>query len=74
MKGKIGEGDFELKRAVLSRNADVCSKHKADSGCCSFVEHEIEIEEGAIPHREGARRMRPHKSEKCTAEKEKVLE
>ena len=74
LKGKIGEGDFESLLAVLNRNADVFSKHKADIGCCNFVEHEIELEEGAIPHREGARRMTPHKSEACRAEIEMLLE
>ena len=39
LKGKIGEGDFELLREVLNRNADVFSKHKADISCCNFVEH-----------------------------------
>ena len=73
LKGKIGEGDFELLREVLNRNADVFSKHKADIGCCNFVEHEIELEEGAVPHREGARRMTPHKSEACRAEIEMLL-
>ena len=49
LKGKIGEGDFESLRAVLNRNAAVFSKHKTDIGCCNFVEHEIELEEGAVP-------------------------
>ena len=74
LKGKIGEGDFELRREVLNRNADVFSKHKADIGCCNFVKHEIELDEGAVPHREGARRMTPHKSEACRAEIEMLLE
>ena len=73
-KGKIGEGDFEKLRDVLNRIADVFSKHKAHIGCCNFVEHEIELEEGAVPHREGARRMTPHKSEACRAEIEMLLE
>ena len=73
LTGKIGEGDFELLRAVLNRNADVSSKHKADIGCCNFAEHEIELEEGALPHREGARTMTPHKSEACRAEIEMLL-
>ena len=38
------------------------------------VEHEIELEEGAVPHREGVRRMTPHKSEACRAEIEMLLE
>ena len=74
LRGKLGEGDFESLRAVLNRNADVFSELKADIGCCNFVEHEIELEEGAIPHREGARRMMPHKSEACRAEIERLLE
>ena len=61
-------------RDLLNRNADVFSKHKVDIGCCSFVEHEIELEEGAVPHREGARLMTPHKSEACRAEIEMLLE
>ena len=74
LKGKIGEGDFEKLRDLLDRNAEVFSKHKADIGCYNFVEHEIELEEGAVPHREGARRMTPHKSEACRAEIEMLLE
>ena len=70
LKGKIGKRDFELLRAVLNRNADVFSKHKADIGCCNFVEHEIELEDGAVPHR----RMTPHKSAACRAEIEMLLE
>ena len=74
LKGKIREEDFEKLRDVLNRNADVFSKHKADIGCCNFVEHEIELEEGAVPHREGARRMTPHKLEACRMEIEMLLE
>ena len=59
---------------MLNRNADVFSKHKADIGCCNFVEHEIEIEEGSVPHREGARRMTPNKSEACRKEIEMLME
>ena len=44
------------------------------SGCCNFVEHEIELEENAVPHREGARRMTPHKSDACRKEIETLLE
>ena len=41
LRGKTGEGDFESLGAALNRNADVFSKHKADIGCCNFVQHEI---------------------------------
>ena len=67
LRGKIGEGDFESLRVGLNRNADVFSKHKADIGCCNFVEHQIELEEGA-------KRMTPHKSEACRAEIAIMLE
>ena len=74
MKGKISDKELGSLRAVLSRNADVFSKHKADIGCCNFVEHEIEMEEGSVPHREGARRMTSHKSEACRKEIEMLME
>ena len=44
LKGKISDMELDSLRAVLSRNADVFSKHKADIGRCNFLEHEIEIE------------------------------
>ena len=52
LKDKISDKELDSLRAVLNRNADVFSKHKADIGCFNFVEHEIEIEEGSVPHRE----------------------
>ena len=63
LRTKISDKELDSLRAVLSRNADVFSKHKADIGCCNFVQHEIEIKAGSVPQREGARRMIPHKSE-----------
>ena len=74
LKAKISDKELGSLRAVLNRNADVFSKHKADIGCCNFVEHEIEIEEGSVPHREGARRMIPNKSEACRKEIEMLME
>ena len=75
LRGKISENELDSLRAVLSRNADVFSKDKADIGCCNFVEYEIEIEEGSVPHREGVRRrMTPQKSEACRKEIEMLME
>ena len=59
--------------AVLNRNSDIFPKCKSDFGCCNFVEHEIELEESAVPRREGAKLMTPHKSEACRAEIEMLL-
>ena len=74
LKGKISDKELDSLRAELNWNADFFSKHKADIGCCNFVEHEIEIEEGSVPHREGARRMTPHKSEASRKEIEMLME
>ena len=74
LSGKVSDKELDSLTAVLGRNADVFSKHKADTGCCNFVEHEIEIEEGSVPHREGARRMTPHESEACRNEIEMLME
>ena len=35
LKSKISYKELNLLRAVLNRNADVFSKHKADIGCCN---------------------------------------
>ena len=63
LRGKLTDEQLEAIKDVLERNEDVFSKLKANIGCCSFVEHEIELEESAVPHREGARRMTPNKSD-----------
>ena len=74
LKGKISDKELDSLRAVLNRNADLFSKHKVDIDCCFFVERGIEIKEGSVPHREGARRMTPHKSEACRKEIEMSME
>ena len=74
LKGKTSDKELDSLRAVLNRNADVFSKHKADIDCCNFVEHVVEIEEGSVPHREGAKRMTPHKSEACRKEIDMLME
>ena len=55
LKGKMSDKELESLRAVLNWNADVFSKHQADTGCCNLVEHEMKIEEGSVPHRKGLR-------------------
>ena len=74
LRGKVTDGQLEAIKDVLDRNEDVFSKHKADIGCCNFVEHERELVESAVPLREGARRMTPNKSDACRKEIEILLE
>ena len=65
LRGEVTDEKLEAIKDVLERNEEVFSRHKADIGCCNFVEHEIELKRSAVPHREGARRMTPHKSDAC---------
>ena len=74
LRGKVTDEQLEAIKDVLERNEEVFSRHKADIECCNFVEHEIELEESAVPHREGARRMTLHKSDACRKEIETLLE
>ena len=50
---KVTNEQLEAIKDVQDRNQDVFSRHKADIGCCNFVENEIELEESEVPHREG---------------------
>ena len=53
LRGKVTDEQLEAIKDVLERNEDGFSRYKADIGCCNFVEQEIELEETAVPHREG---------------------
>ena len=61
--GKVTDKQLEAVKDVLDRNQDVFSRHKADIMYCNFVDYEIELEELAVPHREGSRRMTLNKSD-----------
>ena len=74
LRGNLKDEQLEAVKDVLERNEEVFSRHKADIGCGNFVEHEIELEENAVPHREGGRGMTPHKSDACRKEIETLLE
>ena len=74
LRGKLTDEQLEAIKDVLEWNEGVFSRHKADIGCCNFDEHEKELEENAVPHREGVRRMTPQKSEACRKEIETLLE
>ena len=49
LRGKVTDEQLEAIKDVLERIEDIFSKHKADIGCCNFVEHEIELEESEVP-------------------------
>ena len=68
------QGMKSLGYAPDEEDMSQMEEHEKANGCCNFVEHEIEFEENAVPHREGARRLTPHKSEACRKEIETLLE
>ena len=74
LMGKLTDEQLEAIKDGLDRNQDVLSKHKADIGCCNFVEHKKELEESAVPHMEGARSMTSYKSDACRKVIETLLE
>ena len=47
---------------------DLFMKRKADIGRCTIAKHTVEVEPGAVPHREGARKMSPEKAERANQE------
>ena len=58
---------------ILTVFDDLVMKTKADFGRCTIAKHPVELEPGAIPHREGARRMSPEKAERPNQEVRNLL-
>ena len=48
-------------------------KRKPDIGRCTIAKHPVELEPGAVPHREGARRMSPEKAKRANQEVRNLL-
>ena len=58
---------------ILTEFDDLFMKHKADIGRCVIAKHPVDVEPGAVPHREGARRMSPEKAERANQEVRNIL-
>ena len=67
------QGPVRSQKNILTKFDDLFMKHKADTGRCLIAKHSVEVERGAIPHREGARRMSPEKAERSNQEKRSLL-
>ena len=59
--------------SILTEFDDLFMKNKADIGRCTVAKHPVETEPGAVPHREGARRMSPEKAERANQEVRNLL-
>ena len=68
-----GASACESLGRILNEYDDLFMKHKADIGRCTIAKHTVEVEPGAVPHREGARRMSPEKAECANQEVRNLL-
>ena len=68
-----GSSACESLDNILNEFDDLFMKRKADVGRCTIDKHKIEVEPGAVPHREGARRMSPEKAERANQEVRSLL-
>ena len=68
-----GVSACESLENVLIEFDDLFMKHKTDIGKCTIAKHPVEVEPGAPPHREGARRMSPEKAERANQEVRDLL-
>ena len=58
---------------ILTEFDDLFMKNKADIGRCTTAKNPVEVKPGAIPHRVGARRMWPEKTEGANQEGRNLL-
>ena len=68
-----GASACESLSNLLDEFDELFMKHKADIGRCTIAKHTVEVEPGAVPHREGARRMSPEKAERANQEVRNLL-
>ena len=73
VKNLWGASACESLENILREFDDLFMKHKADIGRCTIAKHSVDIEPGAIPHRERARRMSPEKGERANQEVRNLL-
>ena len=73
VKDLWGASACESLVKILNEFYDLFMKHNADIGRCTIAKHTVEVEPGAVPHREGARRMSPEKTERANQEVRNLL-
>ena len=73
VKDLWGASACESLGKILNEFDDLFMKYKADIGRCTIAKNTVEVEPGAVPHREGARRMSPEKAERANQEVRNLL-
>ena len=66
VRGLWGSAASATLGKLLNEFDDFFMKYKADIGKCKIAKHPVELEPGAVPHREDARRMSPDKAERAS--------
>ena len=73
VKNLCGASACESLGNIFNEFDDLFMKRKADIGRCTIAKHTEEVEPGALPHREGARKMSPEKAERANQEVRNLL-
>ena len=68
VRGLWGSHASDPLSKFLNELDDLFMNYKADIGKCEIAKHPVEVEPGAVPHREGARRMSSDKAERANQE------
>ena len=69
----MGSTASDTLSRLLTEFDDLFMKYKADIDKCKIAKHAVDVEPGAVPHREGARRMSPDKAERANQEVRDLL-
>ena len=72
-EGLWGSTASDTLSKLLNEFDDLFMKFKGDIGKCKTAKHLVEVEPGAVPHCEGARRMSPDKAERANQEVRDLL-
>ena len=59
---------------VLWFHREVFQKSKNEMRCTDLIQHEIELVEGAVPHKEPSRRLSPEKQRQASEQIDELLE
>ncbi len=69
----MGPDEKEKLQRILWNHKEAFQKSKEDLGRTTLIKHEIELVEGAVPHKEPSRRMSPEKTRQANEQVDELL-
>ncbi len=69
----MGSEEKEKLQRILWDHMEAFQKNKEDLGRTTLIQHEIELVEGAVPHKEPSRPMSPEKTRQANEQVEELL-